>query len=177
MAVLQLTKRLLCPAEPATCDGFALRHYRGEEDIEPWLALRRAAFAKERLGVRDWTRADFEGEILSRWWWKPERMWLAETALSDPLSLSAGAMSTRLIGAVILAFRGDGQAGGKPVVHWLVVHPRWRRRGIGKTLLAHLERAAWECDLPQIWLETHDAWDGAGGFYRNLGYFPVNANS
>ena len=61
----------------------------------------------------------------------------------------------------------------KPVVHWLMVHPRWRRRGIAKCLMAHLELAAWNAGHRAIYLETHTAWQAAAEFYSAMGYQPA----
>lgn len=172
MAVLQLTKHLTQRPLEECPTGIVLRHYQGVEDIEPWLALRRAAFARERLGVRDWTHADFEAEFLSRWWWCPEHMWLAATAsetLTKSSTRSELSQLPALIGTVTLALRGEPQT-AIPVIHWLAVHPAWRRRRVGCALLAKLESTAWDFHYRQIWLETHDAWAGAARLYERLGY-------
>jgi len=172
MSVLQLIKTLDQAPEITACSSVTVRHYLGDQDIEPWLALRRAAFARERLGVRDWTRADFEAEFLSRWWWRPENMWLAETVPSDDSDAANEKSTPALIGTVTLAFRGD-EENAVPAVHWLAVHPGYRRRGIARHLLAHLEAAVWQLSLRQIFLETHDAWSSAAHLYRSLGYLPA----
>lgn len=173
MTVLQLAKTLSEVPRVPDCPGVVVRNYLGAQDLEPWLALRRAAFARERLGVRDWTRDDFEAEFLSRWWWRPERMWLAESATVG-VADAASELRTNplLIGTVTLAFRGDEDC-PVPAVHWLAVHPRYRRRGIGHLLLARLEAAVWQLSLRQICLETHDAWKSAENLYRSLGYLPA----
>ncbi|MCE9555850.1 MAG: GNAT family N-acetyltransferase [Planctomycetes bacterium] len=169
MAVLQLTKQLKQRPCPECPPGIVLRHYQGEEDIEPWLALRRAAFARQRLGVRDWSRVDFEAEFLARWWWRPQHMWLAEAALPELFPV-AGALNGQLLGTITLAFRGDNQETARPVVHWLAVHPAWRRQGVGKVLIILLEMAAWDMGYRQIWLETHADWKEAEALYLQLGY-------
>jgi GNAT superfamily N-acetyltransferase len=51
-----------------------------------------------------------------------------------------------------------------------MVHPAWRRRGVGRLLIAHLESAAYTTGYRQIWLETHAAWDAAARFYESLGF-------
>jgi ribosomal protein S18 acetylase RimI-like enzyme len=55
-------------------------------------------------------------------------------------------------------------------VHWLIVRSNWRRHGVGRLLMAHLETAAWDAGYREVWLETHVAWEAAVKFYRSLGY-------
>jgi ribosomal protein S18 acetylase RimI-like enzyme len=174
-SVLQLCRRLESRPESPQDVSFFVRSYRDESDIEPWLELRHQAFARQRIGVRQWNRDDFLAEFVNRWWWQPQRMWLAE---SNGLQQSGNLSETlpasnkpQLIGAVTLSMRGEQHSDHiKPAVHWLIVHPRWRRRGIGKLLMAHLETAAWDAGFQEVWLETHTAWDAAVKFYRQLGY-------
>ena len=54
-----------------------MRHYQGPEDVAVWLDLRRRAFARQRVGVRDWDASDFEREFLEKSWWRPDAMWFA----------------------------------------------------------------------------------------------------
>lgn len=154
----QLTER---PSEPESSD-FQIRTYGGPEDIGPWLELRSAAFARQRVGVRQWTPADFEAEFLGRWWWQPERMWLAESGPEN-------SPQKQVVGAVMLAMRGEGEQ-ARPVVHWLMVHPGWRRRGIARALTTQLEARAWDLGFRQVWLETHAQWAEAAAFYESLCY-------
>jgi putative acetyltransferase len=51
-----------------------------------------------------------------------------------------------------------------------MVHPRWRRQGLGRHLMAHLETTAWDAGFREIWLETHTAWEAAVKLYQSLGY-------
>lgn len=165
LKVLQLTRKLIDrPAVPAIAD-VRLRHYAGPEDIAIWLDLRRRAFARQKVGVRDWDASDFEREFLQKSWWRPGAMWFAET---QPLLHPATA-----VGTVTLARRGDPPE-GKPVVHWLAVLPSFRRRRIGRLLMAALEAAAWDAGGRQIWLETHSQWDEATRLYEALGYEPAH---
>jgi GNAT superfamily N-acetyltransferase len=154
--VLQMTKRLESAPEVTSVGGVALRAFR-PDDVAAWLALRDRAFARERVGVRAWAETDFRCEFQDRWWWRPQWMWLAENE------------ERGLVGSVTLAMRGEPEA-AKPVVHWLMVAPRWRRRGVGRLLLSHLEQAAWEAGYREIWLETHARWKAAVEFYEALGY-------
>jgi GNAT superfamily N-acetyltransferase len=137
-----------------------LRHYGGEQDIAQWLAVRHAAFARQRFGVRQWTEADFQTEFLHKWWWAPQRMWFAEAEQG---------LQSGCVGAVAMAFRGKPEA-ATPVVHWLAVLPAWRRRGIASHLMTALEQACWDAGYRRIDLETHVGWTAAVEFYRARGY-------
>jgi GNAT superfamily N-acetyltransferase len=81
-----------------------------------------------------------------------------------------------LVGSVMMAIR-EGRAGSVPVVHWLLVEPAWRRRGIGRLLLSHLERAAWDDGWREVQLETHAGWSAAVAFYHSMGYAPLREPS
>lgn len=156
--VLHLHRALTSNPAPQYLPGVALRHYQGPTDIEPWLRLRERAFARQPIGVGQWSTADFEREFVSKTWWSNERMWLAEAG-------------RELIGAVALADRRSGEH-IVPAVHWLLVDPRQRRRGVGRLLLSSLEAACWAAGHRKIWLETHAGWASALAFYQALGYRP-----
>jgi GNAT superfamily N-acetyltransferase len=134
--------------------------YAGPEDIARWLDVRHRAFARLKVGVRQWTRNDFESEFLAKWWWQPERMWFAESAAE-----------AQITGTITLAMRGD-QSAAVPVIHWLAVLPAWRRRGIGRLLVSALEAHAWDAGYRRVYLETHTAWTAAVELYEKLGYQP-----
>jgi GNAT superfamily N-acetyltransferase len=155
--VLEMTRILSAPPIVSAIPGIQIRHYSGPADIEAWLTLRDRSFARERPGVRSWSVDDFSTEFLSKPWWRSEYLWFAECE-------QAGA-----IGSVALARRGN-TADARSVVHWLMVDPRHRRRGIARLLLAKLEATVWERGQRQIWLETHTGWQQAEQFYRAMGY-------
>jgi ribosomal protein S18 acetylase RimI-like enzyme len=164
--VMQLTREL--PKRPTLPEVACvrLRHFVGQQDVEVWLELRRRAFARQKLGVRDWDAGDFEREFLHKSWWHTDAMWFAE---AQRLPLTAHAA----VGTVTLARRGDGPD-AKPVVHWLAVMPGYRRRGVGRLLIATLEAAVWDSGGRQVWLETHSQWAEAAGLYESLGYQSVH---
>jgi len=164
--VLQMTHRLTTRPQTPAVEGATLRHYRGSDDIEVWLDLRRRAFARQKLGVRDWAAEDFCREFLEKGWWRPETMWFAEAS-------SVEGEPPRAVGTITLARRGEGP-GAKPVVHWLAVRPGFRGRGIGRLLLATLEAAVWDDEGRQVWLETHSAWAQAARLYTAAGYVPAD---
>lgn len=136
--------------------------YRGPEDIHLWLAIRNAAFAEQIAGTRPWDEADFRRDFLEKPWWRPDWMWFAEPAAPDGGGVQA-------VGVVALkrSLPRDAPAGS---VQWLAVLPAWRRQGVGRLLMATLERAAWEAGLPVVTAETLREWDAAVRFYQALGY-------
>jgi ribosomal protein S18 acetylase RimI-like enzyme len=66
-------------------------------------------------------------------------------------------------GALII----DGDSGR---IVRVAVHPQWRRRGIGRALVAALLEAARARGLACAWMETNDDWRGAIGLYRRCGF-------
>jgi GNAT superfamily N-acetyltransferase len=162
--VLQLVRILPAKPEITPVEGFKLRHYTGPADVELWLEIRRKAFARQKLGVRDWSAADFEREFLSKPWWTSRSMWFAES--------QATLLPPQAVGVVTLGWRGPLEA-GKPVIHWLAVLPRFRRQGIARLLVQHLEQLVWESGRREIYLETLAAWTEAAAFYQALKYMPV----
>jgi GNAT superfamily N-acetyltransferase len=141
--------------------GVTLRTFGGDDDIDRWLNLRHRAFAREKLGVRHWERSDFETEFRAKSWWNPAHVWFVETveSLAEPVT----------VGTVTLAFRGN-DPGARPVVHWLAVLPGWRRRGVGRLLMARLHQACWDLGYRDVWVETHVQWAAAVRLYESLGY-------
>ncbi|HEX5445250.1 MAG TPA: GNAT family N-acetyltransferase [Pirellulales bacterium] len=173
--VLHLVRALeVRPVWPRVA-GISLRNFDGPRDIDGWLDIRRCAFGDEGLPIRDWTAHDFAAEMMSKPWWSPKHLWFAEAVRPD-------AEGARAIGAVALAMRrgeravrdrtqaGMTEGRGVPVVHWLMVVPQWRRRGVARWLLAALETACWDAGYRQVALETHAAWTAAAAFYRSMGY-------
>jgi GNAT superfamily N-acetyltransferase len=138
--------------------GVRVRTYRGAEDIDTWLQLRRATFADEVPRARPWSRQDFRAELLAKWWWEPQAFWLAETTECG-----------RTVGSVMLAHRGSAGS-TSPVAHWLAVAPQWRRRGIGRLLLQTLQTYCWAKGWREIGVETHAGWQSAMATYRTLGW-------
>lgn len=128
-------------------------------DVPEWLALRERVVADLSPSPRPWLHADYEAEMFDRPWWHAERNWLAFAEESPQYP----------IGAVTLAIR-EGRAGRAAVVHWLLVDPGWRRRGVGRLLMSQLEQAAWEDGFRAVELETHSGWSAAVAFYESMGY-------
>src|SRR5689334_8775727 len=142
-SVLHFRKQLTCPPVAADAPGICVRQLIVPDDIPAWIALRDRAMADEQPAVRPWTEADFHAEFIRKPWWDANHAWVA--IHNHP---------TRMIGAVTLAIR-EGRTGSVPVVHWLLVDPAFRRRGVARLLMFHLERAAWKAGWGEIQLETH----------------------
>lgn len=178
--ILQLSKSLLPPVENAGISGVEIRHYRDVTDIRHWIELRNRAFARETVGVRQWDEADFHREMLDKPWWSAKRFWFAvestgEAAAQQISHPPAPERSERIVGAVVLADRGLAEQ-AQAAIHWLMVLPGWRRRGVARLLIAALEARAWELGHRHVVLETHAAWRSAVQFYERLGYQPMRHN-
>jgi GNAT superfamily N-acetyltransferase len=192
-SILHLRKELVRPPVALCLPRIVLRAFELAVDIPSWLELRDIAMADQVPRIRSWNEADFLAEMVSKSWWKNERTWLAiaekvlpaggesQTITAEPAATSTIRRTARtvpgtIIGAVTLAMR-EGQAASVPVVHWLLVDPAWRRRGVGRTLLSHLEREAWDAGWREVQLETHAGWQAAVAFYQSIGYAPVRERS
>lgn len=160
--VLQMRRRLITKPEGERAIGLRMREFDPVTDIPAWLELRRRAFAREKVGIRDWNLEDLCHELTDKPWWAPNRMWVAE-------AVSAESGEGEMVGAVTWADRGEGEQ-ARPAIHWLCVHPKWRRRGVARALVATLETAVWNAGKREVWLETHSAWTSAVRFYESLGY-------
>jgi GNAT superfamily N-acetyltransferase len=164
-AVLHFRRQLFRPPDAVDVPGFSVRNIAIPADVAGWLVLRDRAMVDQSPRIRTWSAADFFSEMQSKSWWHTDRMWLAFAAeLAAP------------VGAVTLALR-EGADSTIPVVHWLLVDPAWRRRGVGRMLMAHLELAAWNDGWREIELETHAGWASAVAFYQSIGYAPLRDRS
>lgn len=155
--ILRFSHTLTQPPDLPVPGGATIRTFRNPDDVAEWLALRQAAFARLVVAGRPWTRDDFRREFIAKPWWSAERMWVATD--------EGGAVA----GAVTLG-RSGRPPHDAPCVMWLMVDPRFRRRGIGRALLTTLERAVWEAGERTITLETHSSWGDAVRLYERCGY-------
>jgi GNAT superfamily N-acetyltransferase len=165
-AVLHLRKELSRPPVALALADIDVRSMVVPDDVEAWLALRIRATAELTPLVREWTLDDFAAQMLSKPWWRADWTWLAIGREHRQFSV---------IAAVTLAMRTGSKA--VPIVHWLLVDPTWRRRGVGRMLMSRLEQAAWDFGWREIELETHAGWNEAAAFYHSMGYAPVRERS
>jgi GNAT superfamily N-acetyltransferase len=168
-SILHFRKQLALPPVAVDAAGILVRRLIVPDDIQAWLKLRDRAMAGEAPVVRPWTEADVRREFLDKLWWRDEHAWVA--AHDD-----AANEYQLLAGAVILGCR-EGAESAVPVVHWLLVDPTFRRRGVGRALMSRLERAAWDAGWREVQLETHAGWASAVAFYHSMGYAPVRERS
>ena len=172
--VLHLCKELIDPPVALEVAGIGVRPMRVPADVPAWLALRGRSTADLSPRPRPWTAADFAAEMLAKPWWHNDHTWLAtlDSPSSERAGSSASSVCGNVPGAVTLAVR-EGADRSVPIVHWLLVDPVWRRRGIGRLLVSHLERAAWDAGWREVQLETHAHWTAAVKLYHAMGYKPV----
>jgi GNAT superfamily N-acetyltransferase len=174
--ILHFRRQLFGPPDVADVAGFIVRNIVVPDDIAAWLELRDRAMADQIPHVRPWSRSDFQMEMSRKSWWSAKRSWVAVdpvTRRSPPIGANSGEC---VIAAVTLALR-EGSDSTVPVVHWLLVDPAYRRLGVGRLLMTHLELAAWNDGWREIELETHAGWLAAVEFYQSIGYAPVRARS
>ena len=167
VSVLHLRKELTHPPVASVVEGLSVRTIDVPADVPAWLALRDHAMAGQRPPVRAWSQHDYTNEMLNKPWWRSDRTWVA---------IARDKTSATVVGAVTLALR-QGAVNTVPIIHWLLVDPAWRRRGVGRLLVSHLERAAWEAGWREVELETHAGWSAAVAFYQSMGYAPVRGRS
>lgn len=190
MSILHFRRQLDAPPVAAEVPDICVRNMKLPDDIAAWLELRKGAMSAVSPGARLWSEHDFRTEMLSKPWWLPNHTWLA--IAGEPCSPEEAAIAPRpatrrspagdslstssLVGSVTLAVR-EGSTRTVPVVHWLLVDPAWRRRGIARLLMQHLEQAAWNEGWREIELETHAGWPAAVAFYQSIGYELVRDRS
>ncbi len=160
--VVVLSKLLIQEPQHVTFNGLGVRTFQGDHDINTWLTVREKSFANAVPPIRSWNLDDFHREIKNRQWWQPERTWFAE--------MDQGMGHRQVVGTVTLAMRRPEQ----PVVHWLAVLPTARRRGVGRLLMARLERECWQLGYRRIALESETDWREATAFYEQMDYEQIS---
>jgi GNAT superfamily N-acetyltransferase len=157
---------------PSDTDAVTVRTYADSADVDRWLALQHRAFPRE---ARKWNHAEFVREFLSKPWWRPECLWLAEPTEGSRVSqqgLPPGdATECPLVGSVGLM--PHPHEPGAACVHWLMVDPAWQRRGVGMQLLTYVESACHQFGYRELHAETLAQWQSAVRFYRAAGFRPL----
>lgn len=154
--IVRFRKMLVAPPTPVAVEGICVRMFQNDADVTAWLELRCDAFAGVIAAGHAWTSADFDRQFRAKHWWSAERMWLAVTD------------TDHIVGSVVLG--QSGRQDERALVGWLMVAPTFRRRGIGRLLLAMLEAAAWSQEKRELTLETHADWTAAMRLYEACGY-------
>lgn len=67
----------------------------------------------------------------------------------------------------------DGPHGSRFEVKHLWVQPHARRLGVGRALMAELERRSGELGAAELVLDTNDSLEQAAALYRALGFAPI----
>jgi predicted N-acetyltransferase YhbS len=157
MHVQQLYHSLSKSSEVVAVQGITIRHFEDATDIGRWVKLMDIAFKNLNPPMRPWTEADFKMRIMEQPGWSPAHLFFACN------------QENQVTGSVSLTFRRRGKD-SLPALHLLAVRPEWRRQGIARMLVAHLEAAIREMGFHEVCLETHTGWHEACFFYAALGY-------
>jgi ribosomal protein S18 acetylase RimI-like enzyme len=76
-----------------------------------------------------------------------------------------------LAGGAVVGTAMAGYDGHRGWVYYLAVDPGWQRRGLGRRLMAEVERQLRELGCPKINLMVRSDNVGVVAFYQALGYF------
>ncbi len=87
---------------------------------------------------------------------------------------AGGEFLVGVMGEALVAMGGfQPRSPGEVEIMRMRVHPDWQGRGLGKTLLSALEKAAWEHGYREVCLETTVVQTVALAMYRRHGYLEV----
>jgi len=90
------------------------------------------------------------------------------------LAVATGCSGRLPLGLISLVrSRRSDTAAARYSVGWLVVRPDARRRGVGRGLVAHACRRAWEQGADEVRAETRADWAAALGFWEAVGFAPA----
>ncbi len=131
-------------------------------DVQPDdadLMIRPFAADDEAGGCRLWEAAD-----LTRPWNDPRKD-IARKLRVQPEWFLVATVGEKIVGSVMAGY--DGHRGW---VNYLAVTPDSRRLGVGRTLMAEVERLLREAGCPKINLQIRSANRAAVSFYEALGY-------
>ncbi len=102
------------------------------------------------------------------WSWRAPRIWRA-IASSQVLTVGARVRG-ELVGFALMKFSDEATQ-----AHLLLfaVDPDWRRKGIGRALIAWLEESACIAGTQRVFLEVRASASTARAFYRRIGFESV----
>jgi GNAT superfamily N-acetyltransferase len=86
---------------------------------------------------------------------RTNRVWVARAEGGDPIGL-------------VCLTRVHVDRGPRFSLSWLLVHPRWRRRGVGRRLVDAALLAAHRAGARDIDVETRSDWPDAAGFWARV---------
>jgi ribosomal protein S18 acetylase RimI-like enzyme len=158
--ILFLTRAVRPDARETSIDGVTLCDFTDvPEAPRAWLQLREACFTTSR--GRSWGEREFRREFLDQPWWEPSRMWFAV--------VPGEAGEPSVAGTLTLALRSTDPVRGAHL-HWLLVDPQFRRRGLARALVERGADAAAAAGYSQIVAETLGSWAEAVACYERLGF-------
>src|SRR5438034_716105 len=99
-SLLHFRRQMGAPPVAPEVQGVSVRSFDAPNDIGAWLELRNRAMADQTPAVRPWSHADFETEMLSKPWWRPDRTWLAIAGHRPKGGRSPGVSDLQLAGSV-----------------------------------------------------------------------------
>lgn len=98
--------------------------------------------------------------------------------LADPEVLAGGGLLVGELDGHLVAMGGLESVGdGRAEIVYVRVHPATRRRGVGRGLMAALERQAVLLGYNEVVLNTATNQPEAVAFYRSLGYIEVRTET
>ncbi len=65
---------------------------------------------------------------------------------------------------------GNGAAGLRHSISWLIVHPGARQRGIGRAIADEACRRTSHLEPSEVWVECNTRWPSAIAFWRAIGF-------
>lgn len=170
MNVTSLACRDLARAASHSCDGYAIRPFApaDAELVADLVAdLVAGAGAAAGAGSPAPRPAGLIAELQSR----PGRSvacWLAW-----PLTLPTDATrAASPCGLATLVHAHDRTGRSRWSIGWLLVHPTFRRRGVGRGLVAGAVGHAASAGALEVWAETSAAWPAAA-FWQAVGFGPA----
>ena len=108
---------------------------------------------------------------LTRPWNDPVKD-IARKLTEQPELFLVGKLDNRIVATAMAGF--DGHRGW---VNYLAVDPNHRKKGLGRTLMQHIEEAMKARGCPKLNIQVRTGNSEAIEFYRKLGYVPDEAVS